>query len=273
MDAAGSQRAAVDGVGKGALSSFSLDVPGGERVSALSCTTAYPRCVGAGLPDRLPEDVWEEVVCENSKENGAGARGGMHLYAVAPDRARHPVFSRAHGRWERLSASRSAVALQAVIRGSTCEQLLSDRYRPLVVYRSGGRRRTTWSVATWGHTFRTPKASITRAIDTFRTRGPGCDPRRDRGIPQRRSSRACARSRWRTGAVHRHRFIAAARRCPRHDRWTRMLEPERCGGRARGRDFIEVAEYNTTGDGMLGHSDAARAVARCAEAHLAKAVR
>ncbi len=139
MDAAGSQRAAVYGGSEsGALSVlFATTYP--ERVSALVLYGAYPRMAWApDYPDGIPEDVWEEGLRNLEEKWGRGQEGGLPLYALAPDRADDPVFRRAHGRWERLSASPgAAVALQQMIREIDVRHLLSAiRVPTLVVYRT-----------------------------------------------------------------------------------------------------------------------------------------
>jgi class 3 adenylate cyclase len=69
---------------------------------------------------------------------GRGQEGGLPLYALTPDRADDPVWRRAHGRWERLSASPgAAVAIQQMIFQIDVRHLLSAiRVPTLVVYRT-----------------------------------------------------------------------------------------------------------------------------------------
>src|ERR1700758_5465489 len=114
MDDAGSQRAAVFGSSEGGALSILFAATYPDRVSALVLYGAYPRMAWApDYPDGIPGDVWDEGLRYLEENWGRGEDGGLPLYALTPDRADDPVFRKAHGRWERLSASPgAAVAIQ-----------------------------------------------------------------------------------------------------------------------------------------------------------------
>jgi class 3 adenylate cyclase/pimeloyl-ACP methyl ester carboxylesterase len=139
MDDAGSQRAAVFGSSEsGALSVlFTTTYP--ERVSALVLYGAYPRMAWApDYPDGIPEEIWAGLMQHIEENWGRGQEGGIPLYALTPDRADDPAWRKAHGRWERLSASPgAAVALQQLIHQIDVRHLLpAIRVPTLVVYRT-----------------------------------------------------------------------------------------------------------------------------------------
>lgn len=139
MDDAGSPRAAVYGGSEGGALSVLFAATYPERVSALVLYGAYPRMAWApDYPDGIPENVWDEGLRHLEKNWGRGQEGGLPLYTLAPDRADDPVFRRAHGRWERLSASPgAAVAMQAMVRQLDVRHLLSAiRVPTLVVHRT-----------------------------------------------------------------------------------------------------------------------------------------
>jgi class 3 adenylate cyclase len=139
MDAAGSERAAIDGSSEGGALSVLFAATYPERVSALVLYGAYPRMVWAhDYPDGVPEDVWTDGLRHLEEHWGRGLEGGLPIWALAPDRLDDPVFRRAHARWERLSASPgAAVAIQEMIHGIDVRHLLSAiRVPTLVVYRT-----------------------------------------------------------------------------------------------------------------------------------------
>ena len=139
MDAAGSQRAAVYGGSEGGALSVLFAATYPERVSALALYGAYPRMAWApDYPDGIPQDVWDEGLDQLEENWGRGLEGGLPLWALAPDRAEDPAFRKAHGRWERLSASPgAAVALQQMIREIDVRHLLpAIRVPTLIVYRT-----------------------------------------------------------------------------------------------------------------------------------------
>jgi class 3 adenylate cyclase len=139
MDAVGSQRTAVYGGSEGGALSVLFTATYPERVSALVLYGAYPRMAWApDYPEGIPEDIWVDGVAHLEENWGRGQEGGLPLYALTPDRADDPVFRRAHGRWERLSASPgAAVAIQQMIREIDVRHLLpAIRVPTLVVYRT-----------------------------------------------------------------------------------------------------------------------------------------
>jgi class 3 adenylate cyclase len=268
MDAAGSQRAAVYGGSEsGALSVlFATTYP--ERVSALVLYGAYPRMAWApDYPDGIPEDVWEEGLRNLEEKWGRGQEGGLPLYALAPDRADDPVFRRAHGRWERLSAGPgAAVALQQMIREIDVRHLLSAiRVPTLVVYRTADVAHALGSRYMGAHI---PEAKVVELAgnDYFPHLGDQ-DAILDEieefltGVrPVPALDRALATVLF-TDIVSSTQRAAALG----DDRWTRMLdrhdalvvhEVERHRGR----------RINTTGDGMLATFDGPARAVRCAQA-------
>jgi class 3 adenylate cyclase len=139
MDAAGSERAAVFGSSEGGALSVLFTATYPERVSALALYGAYPRMAWApDYPDGAPEEMWTTGAQYLEENWGRGQEGGLPLYALTPDRADDPVWRRAHGRWERLSASPgAAVAIQQMIFQIDVRHLLSAiRVPTLVVYRT-----------------------------------------------------------------------------------------------------------------------------------------
>jgi class 3 adenylate cyclase/pimeloyl-ACP methyl ester carboxylesterase len=139
MDAVGSHRAAVYGGSEGGALSVLFTATYPERVSALVLYGAYPRMAWApDYPDGIPGDVWDEGLRYLEENWGRGEDGGLPLYALTPDRADDPVFRKAHGRWERLSASPgAALAIQQMIRELDVRDLLpAIRVPTLVVYRT-----------------------------------------------------------------------------------------------------------------------------------------
>ena len=127
MDDVGSERAAVFGSSEGGALSVLFTATYPERVSALVLYGAYPRMAWApDYPAGVPEEMWTAGVQYLEENWGRGHEGGLPLYALAPDRANDPAFRRAHGRWERLSASPgAAVAIQQMIHEIDVRHLLS----------------------------------------------------------------------------------------------------------------------------------------------------
>ena len=251
MDAVGSQHAAVYGGSEGGALSVLFTTTYPERVSALVLYGAYPRMAWApDYPDGVPEEMSGLRSAAPRGELGPRTEGGLPLWALTPDRVDDPAWRKAHGRWERLSASPgAAVALQQMVPRWTCAT--SCRRSACRLSLCIGRRTscTRWAAATWVRTSLAPRSSNFRAVTLPVPRGPGCDPRRDRGVPHRRSSGARAGSRSGDSAVHRHRLVDGARRRVGDDAWTRTLDRHdalvaREVERHRGR------RINTTGDGI-----------------------
>jgi len=139
MDAVGSQRAAIYGGSEGGALSVVFAATYPDRVSALVLYGAYPRMTWApDYPDGIPNEIWDEGLRHLEEHWGRGLEGGLPLWALTPGRADDPVFRRAHGRWERLSASPgAAVAIQNMIREIDIRDLLPTiRVPTLVVYRT-----------------------------------------------------------------------------------------------------------------------------------------
>jgi class 3 adenylate cyclase len=139
MDDAGSQRAAVFGSSEGGALSVLFTTTYPDRVSALVLYGAYARMAWApDYPDGIPEDMWADGLRDLEANWGRGLEGGLPVYLLAPDRANDPAFRRAHGRWERLSASPgAAVAIQQMIREIDVRHLLpAIRVPTLVVHRT-----------------------------------------------------------------------------------------------------------------------------------------
>jgi class 3 adenylate cyclase len=139
MDAVGSKRAAVFGGSEsGALSIlFTTTYP--ERVSALVLYGAYPRMAWApDYPDGFPEEMAAGLMQHIEEHWGRGHEAGFFLYLLTPDRTDDPAWRKAHGRWERLSASPgAAVAICQMVAQIDVRHLLSAiRVPTLVVYRT-----------------------------------------------------------------------------------------------------------------------------------------
>jgi class 3 adenylate cyclase len=139
MDGAGSQRAAVFGSSEGGALSILFTATYPERVSALVLYGAYPRMAWApDYPDGIPEEI-RALTVQHFEENwGRGQVGGIPVWALAPDRVDDPAWRKAHGRWERLSASPgAAIAMYQMIFQIDVRHLLSAiRVPTLVVYRT-----------------------------------------------------------------------------------------------------------------------------------------
>ncbi len=139
LDAVGSHRAAVYGSSEGGALSVIFTATYPDRVSALVLYGAYPRMTWApDYPDGIPDEMWDEGLRHLEENWGRGGDGGIPLYALTPDRVDDPVYRKAHGRWERLSASPgAAVAIQQMIRYLDVRDLLpAIRVPSLVVYRT-----------------------------------------------------------------------------------------------------------------------------------------
>jgi class 3 adenylate cyclase len=139
MDAAGSQRAAVFGSSEGGALSILFTATYPERVLALVLYGAYPRMAWApDYPDGIPEEIWADGARQIEENWGRGHGGGIPVFLLAPDRADDPAWQKAHGRWERLSASPgAAVALQQMVIEIDVRHLLSAiRVPTLVLYRT-----------------------------------------------------------------------------------------------------------------------------------------
>ena len=139
LDDVGSQRAAVFGSSEGGALSTLFTTTYPERVSALVLYGAFPRMAWAqDYPEGIPEEMCAEAIQRFEEHWGRGEEGGMPLYLLAPDRAEDPAWRKAHGRWERLSASPGAArALSQMIFQIDVRHLLSAiRVPTLVVHRA-----------------------------------------------------------------------------------------------------------------------------------------
>jgi len=139
MDDAGSQRAAVFGSSEGGALSILFTATYPERVSALVLYGAYARITWApDYADGIPEEMWIHGARLIEENWGRGQEGGLPLHLLAPDLADDPAWRKAHGRWERLSATpAAAAALQQMIVEIDVRHLLSAiRVPTLVVYRT-----------------------------------------------------------------------------------------------------------------------------------------
>jgi class 3 adenylate cyclase len=268
MDAAGSQRAAVYGGSEGGALSVLFTVTYPERVSALALYGAYPRMAWApDYLDGIPEDVWTDGLRHLEENWGRGLEGGLPLWALAPGRADDPVFRRAHGRWERLSASPgSAAAIQRMIRDIDVRHLLpAIRVPTLVVYRTADMGHAAGSRYLGAHIpgakvvelqgdeyfpYLGDQDAILDEVEEFLT-----------GVrPVHALDRALATVLF-TDIVSSTQRAAALG----DDEWTRILDhhdalADREVERHRGR------KINTMGDGMLATFDGPARAVRCAQA-------
>jgi class 3 adenylate cyclase len=268
MDDVGSQRAAVFGSSEGGALSILFTATYPERVSALVLYGAYPRIAWApDYPDGIPEEI-SAVLMQHIEENwGRGQEGGISLYALTPDRADDPAWRKAHGRWERLSASPGdAVALQQVIFQIDVRHLLSAiRVPTLVVYRTTDIVHAVGSRYTGAHIpgakvvelpgndyfpYLGDQDAILDEVEEFLT---GVRP-----VPA--PDRALATVLFTDIVSSTERAAALG-----DDAWTRTLDRHdalvaREVERHRGR------EINTTGDGMLATFDGPARAVRCAQA-------
>ncbi|PXX10949.1 adenylate/guanylate cyclase domain-containing protein [Mycolicibacterium moriokaense] len=139
MDAAGSERAAIYGGSEGGAMSILFTATYPDRVSALVLYGAYPRMAWApDYPDGVPDEVVDYGLGHLEEHWGRGLEGGIPVWALTPDRVDDPARRKAHGKWERLSASPgAAVALQKMVFEIDVRHLLSAiRVPTLVVYRT-----------------------------------------------------------------------------------------------------------------------------------------
>src|ERR1700757_783010 len=268
MDDVGSQRAAVFGSSEGGALSVLFTATYPERVSALVLYGAYPRLAWApDYPDGIPDELRaaaEQLIEDNW---GRGQEGGLPLYALTPDRADDPAWRKAHGRWERLSASPgAAVAMYQMIFQIDVRHLLSAiRVPTLVVYRTVDIQHAAGSrylgahipgakvVEVPGNTYWPylgDQDAILDEIEEFLT-GVRPVPAPDRAL----------------ATVLFTDIVSSTERAAMlgDDAWTRTLdrhdalvahEVERHRGR----------EINTTGDGMLVTFDGPARAVRCAQA-------
>ena len=139
MDDVGSQRAAVFGSSEGGALSVLFTTTYPERVSALVLYGAYPRMAWApDFPDGIPDETVADGLRDLEENWGRGQGGGLFLHVLTPERADDPAWQKAHGRWERLSASPgAAVAIVQMILQIDIRHLLSTiRVPTLVVHRT-----------------------------------------------------------------------------------------------------------------------------------------
>ena len=268
MDAAGSQRAAVFGSSEGGALSILFTATYPERVSALVLYGAYPRMAWApDYPDGIPEEI-QALTVQNFEENwGRGQEGGIPVWALAPDRVDDPAWRKAHGRWERLSASPGAAvaAYQMIFQIDVRHLLSAIRVPTLVVYRTADLAHAAGSrylgahipgakvVELPGNTYWPylgDQGAIVDEIEEFLT-----------GVrPVHAPDRALATVLFTDIVSSTERAAALG-----DDAWTRTLdrhdalvahEVERHRGR----------EINTTGDGILATFDGPARAVRCAQA-------
>jgi class 3 adenylate cyclase/pimeloyl-ACP methyl ester carboxylesterase len=268
MDAAGSQRAAVFGGSEGGALSVLFTATYPERVSALVLYGAYARMAWApDYPDGVSEEMWAYGLRHLEENWGRGLEGGLPLWALTPDRVDDPVRRKAHGRWERLSASPgAAVALQQMVHQLDVRHLLSAiRVPTLVVYRTADIVHAMGSRYLGAHIpgakvvelpgsdyfpFLGDQDAILDEVEEFLT---GVRP-----VPA--PDRALATVLFTDIVSSTERAAALG-----DDAWTRTLDRHdvlvaREVERHRGR------EINTTGDGMLATFDGPARAVRCAQA-------
>ena len=135
MDAAGSQRAVIFGSSEGGALSILFATTYPERVSALVLYGAYARIAWApDYPDGIPDELWDDQLPQLEDTWGRGDGSSPFVAALAPKIANDPVYQRAHGRWERLSASPgAAVAILRMIRDLDVRHLLTAIQVPTLV--------------------------------------------------------------------------------------------------------------------------------------------
>ena len=268
MDATGSQRAAVFGSSEGGALSILFTATYPERVSALVLYGAYPRMAwAADYPDGIPEKI-QAITAQHFEENwGRGQEGGIPVWALAPDRADDPAWRKAHGRWERLSASPgAAVAMYQMIFQIDVRHLLSAiRVPTLVVYRTADIQHAAGSRYLGAHIpgakvvelpgstywpYLGDQDAILDEIEEFLT-GVRPVPAPDRAL----------------ATVLFTDIVSSTERAATlgDDAWTRTLDRHdaqvaREVERHRGR------RINTTGDGMLATFDGPARAVRCAQA-------
>ena len=227
MDAAGSERAAVYGGSEGGPLAILFAATYPERVSALVLYGAYARLAWApDYPDGVPDDAWIDGLPLVEASWGRGTGEGPFVNALAPNLANDPVFQKTYGRWERLSASPGAVvAILQMIHDIDVRHLLTAIQVPtLVVHRTADPSHAAGSRYLGCAHQRCQSRRTTRRSILPVPRRPGRDPRRDRGVPHRRSSRTRAGSRARDRAVHRHRVVDERAAALGDAEWTRLLD-------------------------------------------------
>jgi class 3 adenylate cyclase len=268
MDAAGSERAAIYGGSEGGALAVVFAATYPQRVSALVLYGAYPRMTWApDYPDGVPDEVWDEGLQHLEEQWGRGLEGGLPLWALMPGRADDPVFRRAHGRWERLSASPgAAVAIQKMIREIDVRELLPAINVPtLVIYRTADIAHSVGSRYLGSHI---PNAKVVELEgDTYFPYLGDQDAILDEieefltGVrPAHTPDRALATVLF-TDIVSSTAKVAAVG----DDTWKRTLDSHdalinREVERHRGRMI------NTTGDGILATFDGPARAVRCAQA-------
>jgi class 3 adenylate cyclase len=268
MDAAGSQQAAVYGGSEGGALSILFTATYPERVSALALYGAYPRMAWApDYPDGIPADVWDELLPSLEENWGRGQEGGLPLWALTPGRADDPVFRRAHGRWERLSASPgAAVAIQAMIREIDVRHLLSAiRVPTLVVYRTADVAHASGSRYLGAHI---PGAKVVELQgDTYFPYLGDQDAILDEieefltGVrPAHVPDRALATVLFTDIVASTQRAAALG-----DDEWTRILDHHDALA-AHEVDRHRGRRIKTTGDGMVASFDGPARAVRCAQA-------
>jgi class 3 adenylate cyclase len=274
MDAAGSQRAAVFGSSEGGALSILFTATYPERVSALVLYGAYPRMAWApDYPDGIPEEIHALTVQHFEENWGRGQEGGIPVWALAPDRADDPAWRKAHGRWERLSASPgAAVAAYQMIREIDVRHLLSAiRVPTLVLYRMADLAHAAGSrylgahipgakvVEVPGNTYWPYLGDQDAILDEIEEFLTGVRP-----VPE--PDRALA-------TVLFTDIVSSTERAATlgDDAWTRTLD-RHDGQVAREVERHRGRKINTTGDGMLATFDGPARAVRCAQA-ICRAVR
>jgi class 3 adenylate cyclase len=268
MDAAGSQRAAVFGSSEGGALSILFTATYPERVSALVLYGAYPRMAwAADYPDGIPEEI-QALTVQHFEENwGRGQEGGIPVWALAPDRADDPAWRKAHGRWERLSASPGAAvaAYQMIFQIDVRHLLSAIRVPTLVLYRMADLAHAAGSRYLGAHIpaakvvelpgttywpYLGDQDAILDEIEEFLT-GVRPVPEPDRAL----------------ATVLFTDIVSSTERAATlgDDAWTRTLDRHDAQvahevERHRGR------KINTTGDGMLATFDGPARAVRCAQA-------
>jgi len=268
MDAAGSERAAIYGGSEGGALSILFTATYPERVSALVLYGAYPRMAWApDYPDGVPEEIVDAGLGHLEEHWGRGLEGGIPVWALTPDRVDDPARRKAHGKWERLSASPgAAVALQKMVMEIDVRHLLSAiRVPTLVVYRTADVAHAAGSRYLGAHIpgakvvelqgsdyfpFLGDQDAILDEIEEFLT-GVRPVPALDRAL----------------ATVLFTDIVSSTERAAAlgDDAWTRTLDRHddlvaREVERHRGR------RINTTGDGMLATFDGPARAVRCAQA-------
>ncbi len=154
MDAAGSKRAAIYGGSEGGALAILFAATYPERVSALVLYGAYARIAWApDYPDGVPLEMWDDELPKLEAAWGRGDGASPFVSALAPKLAEDPAYQKAHGRWERLSASPgAAVAILQMVRDLDVRHLLpAIRVPTLVLHRTADPSHATGSryVGAW----------------------------------------------------------------------------------------------------------------------------